>query len=84
MNTGQQNPLRILGRVIRQERLALGLTQSQLGQVSGSGLNFVSQLERGKTTVRFDKVLAVLESLGLELRVTRGKHGVSADEELDL
>ena len=68
---------KIIGQCVRVERRARGLTQQELGELAGTGLNFVSQLERGKTTVRLDKALAVLKVLGLELQIVRGKKGVS-------
>lgn len=71
-----------IGRVIRAERQAAKLTQQQLGELSGVGLNFISQLERGKPSVRLDKVLDVLKVLGLELNIIRGTLGVSVSEEL--
>lgn len=71
-----------IGKVIRLERRAARLTQQQLGELSGAGMNFISQLERGKPTVRLDKVIEVLKVLGLELRLVRGKGGVSVSEEL--
>ena len=71
-----------LGRLLRLERTAKRLTQKELGELSGVGINFVSQLERGKTTVRLDKLLDVLRVLGLELCLQRGKSGLSAVEEL--
>ena len=69
----------IIGKVLRKERKALKLTQQNLGELAGTGLNFVSQLERGKGTARLDKVLAVLTVLGLELKIIRGKKGVSSE-----
>jgi len=69
----------IIGKVLRKERKALKLTQQNLGELAGTGLNFVSQLERGKNTARLDKVLAVLTVLGLELKIIRGKKGVSSE-----
>ena len=71
-----------LGRLLRLERTAKRLTQKELGELSGVGINFVSQLERGKTTVRLDKLLDVLRVLGLELCLQRGKSGLSTVEEL--
>ena len=68
-----------LGKVVRTERKAQKLTQQRLGNLAETGLNFVSQLERGKRTVRLDKVLAVLKVLGLELRIVRGKNSVSSE-----
>jgi len=67
----------IIGTAIKRERKAQQLTQGELGELAGTGLNFVSQLERGKMTVRLDKAVAVLKVLGLELQVIHGKKGLS-------
>ena len=58
-----------LGTVVRQARLARGLRQDQLAAAAGVGLRFLVELERGKPTVRLDKVLAVLNALGCRLDV---------------
>lgn len=59
-----------IGTAVRRARLAQGLRQDQLAAAAGVGLRFLIELERGKPTVRLDKVLAVLNALGcrLELR----------------
>ena len=54
---------------VRATRKLHGLTQTQLAGLSGTGLRFVSELERGKPTVALDKVVAVLSTLGLQLQV---------------
>lgn len=59
-----------VGTAIRQARRAHGLTQSQLAGLAGTGLRFVSELERGKPNVSLDKMLAVLAVLGLRLQLT--------------
>jgi len=71
-----------LGATIRKERKSRGLSQQELGDLAGTGLNFVSQIERGKETVRFDKLLALLRVLGLELVVSRGTAGITVAKEL--
>jgi len=63
----------------RKERKALGLTQQQLADLAGTSMLFVSQLERGKKTLRLDKVLPVLKVLGLEFCLRRGKSGISSE-----
>ncbi len=65
-----------LGRVVREQRRALGLTQEDLSASSGVGLAFLYQLEHGKPTVRIDKVLEVLRTLGLSvsLRIAQPAH----------
>lgn len=50
-----------VGTIVRQTRLARGLRQDQLAAAAGVGLRFLVELERGKPTVRLDKVLAVLQ-----------------------
>ncbi len=59
-----------IGAVVRQARVAQGLRQDQLAAAAGVGLRFLVELERGKPTVRLDKVLAVLRALGCRLDVT--------------
>jgi HTH-type transcriptional regulator/antitoxin HipB len=71
-----------LGAAIRLERKSMRLSQQELGDLAGTGLNFVSQVERGKETVRFDKLLAVLRVLGLRLVLSRGTEGLTVTREL--
>ncbi len=56
-----------LGTIIRTERKAQGLTQSDLAAASGLSLRFVSELERGRATAGIGRVLHVLKMLGLEV-----------------
>ena len=51
---------------IRQQRKAAGLTQEEFALRSGLGLRFVRELERGKETVRMDKVNQALAMFGME------------------
>jgi HTH-type transcriptional regulator / antitoxin HipB len=64
--------------VVRQGRKRLGVTQQALAQMAGCGLVFVYNIEHGKPSLRFDKLLDVLEVLGLELIVTTGASGPRA------
>lgn len=59
-----------LSREIRERRKSLALTQADLADLAGCSPRFVRDLEVGKPGVRLDKVLAVLEALGLELQLT--------------
>lgn len=49
---------------VRRRRKRLGLTQAELAERAGVGLRFVRELERGKATVRRDKVEQVLALFG--------------------
>ncbi|NCN42500.1 helix-turn-helix transcriptional regulator [bacterium] len=70
--------LKALSTRIRDERKSQGLSQTELAHLAGVSLNFVSQLESEKSTVRIDKVLQVLGTLGLELHIRYGKKGISS------
>ena len=54
-----------LGNAVLTMRKSLGLSRTALAQRSGVGYRFLWDLERGKVTVRNDKVMAVLRALGL-------------------
>ena len=56
-----------IGEMVRQRRLANHLTQRQLGELAGVGLRLVSELERGKTTLRMDAANRVLAVFGMML-----------------
>jgi HTH-type transcriptional regulator/antitoxin HipB len=58
-----------LGQVVRWRRKAAGLTQAALAEIAGVGKRFLSELERGKPTAEFSKVLQVLSVLGLDLQL---------------
>ena len=50
-------------------KYAQGVSQTVLAQLSNVGLRFLCEVEHGKSTVRFDKLLSVLTSLGITLRL---------------
>lgn len=56
-----------LGSIIKQKRKADGLTLEEAAAVCGVSYAFLSALENGKESVRLNKVLQVLASLGIEL-----------------
>lgn len=59
-----------LGRLVRKERKAMGLTQAELALTSGTGMRFISDLENGKPTCQIGKTLTVLKTLGLRLTLS--------------
>lgn len=58
-----------IGAIVRDARKAAGLRQDELAASAGVGLRFVVELERGKPTARLDKILQVLNALGLRMAV---------------
>ncbi len=57
-----------LSAFIKEKRKLLGLTQEELSYKSGLGLRFIRELERGKKTLRLDKVNQLLILFGHELQ----------------
>lgn len=58
-----------IGRIVREERKRLGVTQRDLAMTAGTGLRFVVELEQGKESLHIAKVLYVLQALGLHLEI---------------
>ena len=59
-----------LSQTVKMLRKEYGLTQEELAMKSGVGLNFVRQLEQGKTTLRMDKVNQLLDLFNYALTAT--------------
>ena len=58
-----------LGLLVRRERKAQKLKQSELAAVSGVGVRFIVDLEAGKPTLQLGKVLQVITTLGCEVQI---------------
>lgn len=56
-----------VGRLIKQRRKTLGLSQKDLAGLVGVGNRFIVELERGKETIEFGKALLVLKMIGIKL-----------------
>lgn len=61
-----------LGAVIREQRKRLALKQLDLAGLGNTGNRFIVEVENGKPTAQIQKVLDLLDLLGLEL-VVRAK-----------
>lgn len=60
-----------LGALIRQTRKRQKMTQQDISGLAGLGNRFIIDLEHGKETVQAQKVIDVLNLLGLELIVRK-------------
>jgi y4mF family transcriptional regulator len=77
---GAETPIRSsveLGAVIREQRKRLALKQLDLAGLGNTGNRFIVDLENGKPTVQLQKVLDLMNLLGLEV-VVRTKASRSA------
>jgi y4mF family transcriptional regulator len=71
-STDAETPIRSsveLGAVIREQRKRLALKQLDLAGLGNTGNRFIVDLENGKPTVQLQKVLDLMDLLGLEVVV---------------
>lgn len=61
-----RNPPTALSAYVKEMRRKYRLTQVDLSEKSGVGLNFVRDLEQGKATLRLDKINQVLALFNTE------------------
>ena len=54
---------------IRSRRKALGLTQLELADLADVSERLVRDAETGRATIKTEKLISILEALGLEIRI---------------
>lgn len=69
-----------LGTAVRARRAALSLSQADVADLAGVSERFVRFVEQGKATVQLEQLLAVLDTLGLELSVSTAGPAPSAGQ----
>jgi y4mF family transcriptional regulator len=60
-----------VGDIVESVRKEQGLTQMDASGLSGLGIRFMVDLEKGKETIQMQKVLDVLTQLGLEIIIRK-------------
>ena len=65
---------------IRNLRKKSKLTQVDFAKRAGVGLRFIRELEGGKTTVRIDKLMQVLDFLGYHLELKKNEPQLTQDD----
>lgn len=58
-----------IGKLVKVKRKQDGLTQTELAELCQIGTRFLSELENGKPSLHFDKVMLVLQNLGLQISI---------------
>lgn len=66
---GRVTSVKEFGQMIRVKRKFLGITLEKVAGLTGIGIRYLSELERGKQTIEMGKALHVMNCLGLELWV---------------
>ncbi len=61
---------RQIGELVKATRKSLAVTQRDLAMTSCTGLRFIIELEKGKPTCHLSKVLTVLNTLGITIKLT--------------
>lgn len=64
-----------VGQIVRAQRHALNLRQIDLAGIGNTGNRLIVDIEKGKPTVQLQKVLDVLDLLGLEVVVRQKASG---------
>jgi HTH-type transcriptional regulator / antitoxin HipB len=62
--------VKYLGRAIQDTRRKKNIRQTDLADITGTSVKFISDVERGKETIQMDKAFVLLRALGLKLYVT--------------
>ena len=63
------NNTKTLGETIRARRKELHYTQAYLAEFTGLSVTFISDVERGKTTAEIEKIIRLINVLGLNLLI---------------
>jgi y4mF family transcriptional regulator len=71
-----------LGRLVRETRKRLKLTQPQLALAANVGVRFIVELEAGKSTLRLENILRVIQALGGVLSVEGMDSLISNEQEV--
>jgi len=69
---------KMIGELVRKTRKQLGARQQDLALAAGTGLRFISDLENGKPSCELEKVLIVLQTLGLKIKIEEPKGAARA------
>jgi len=62
--------MKTIGLEIKTRRKALGVNQKTLSELAGVGINTLTKIERGEANPTLEILEKVLETLGMELKVT--------------
>lgn len=58
-----------IGKIIKDRRKSLNITQPTLASLAGVGLNTLVAIERGNGNAKIRTILAILDTLGLKIEI---------------
>ena len=56
-----------IGQIIKQRRKTLSVTQKELAELAGIGINTLTKIERGEANPSLEVLQKVLDTLGMEI-----------------
>lgn len=63
------NTVTELGLQIKIRREKLGYTQAYVSEYTGLSISFISEVENGKETAQINKVMQLMQILGMDLEI---------------
>lgn len=58
-----------IGKIIKERRKLLKIKQQELADLAGISINTLTKIERGESNPSINKLIAILDTLGLELSI---------------
>lgn len=64
-----------ISETVQRRRKTLGLTQLELADLANVSERLIRDVETGRLTIKTEKLLSILEALGLEIRIHKTNSG---------
>jgi y4mF family transcriptional regulator len=61
--------MKAIGEAIKERRGTLGITQRELAEIAGVGINTLTKIERGEANPALKTLQSILDALGLEIKI---------------
>lgn len=61
--------MKVIGKIIKERRGVLGITQRQLAELAGVAINTLTKIERGEANPSIKTLILILDTLGLEITI---------------
>lgn len=58
-----------IGKIIKERRMSLKVNQFELAELAGVGINTLVAIERGQGNPKLSTLLAIVDTLGLQLEL---------------
>ncbi|WP_321438288.1 type II toxin-antitoxin system Y4mF family antitoxin [uncultured Bacteroides sp.] len=61
--------MKSIGNTIKERRKMLSITQRELAEIAGVGINTLTKIERGEANPSLEVLNRILDALGLEIEI---------------